>query len=711
MIHFCKEFRGEACAAELVKCTGLDRSFLLNENNWVSFETYNLMCDFLKREFEDDRIMYRVGLYSFSRIENFGSIAKLGLLLLTPENIYRRTPVLANASVRFGVYEPLEITENRMLLEFRTKPGYPFYQHNCDYRLGVFAGIPQIYGMPVATHRDVECVGRGDDRCVYEFSWSAPRSGWRGRLVTRFIFVGLLLAGSVLVWKPSLLSGIISAALLLQAGLFGYLLDLRKAVRGHQAINEDRADEIESALVFANQKYHEASETVTKLEAMVEATTAFNLRLVNRELYELVLEIIKNTLRYDRAMILFKHPDENILHDAMIIGETSDEVQQLMVKDHTQLDRTESPVVQAFLTKKSVLVSNVNDFENSIGRQALMASGTKSMIAIPLRIGSRVIGTLAVHRITSSEPMTGEDLRVVQTLVDMLAVVLENSELYQNLEKRVKQRTSELVSAKRQLERAYDDLKQTQSQLLHSEKMASIGKLVAGIAHELNNPAGIISGYLELMDLHAKRLAEKLDVKESPEDLKAEAEELESCIEPSRKAMRRIKAIVEDLRNFARLDETELMPADLNEGLQKMLPFFKNKTQNRIEIITQLKTLPVINCYPGDLNQAFSNIFENAVESIKAKGKIIIRSEIDLTDSEEKTITVTFEDDGSGIAPADLDRVFDPFFTTKEVGEGRGLGLSIAYGIIKRHNGKIVIQSELGKGTTVEVTLPVRQDY
>lgn len=170
-----------------------------------------------------------------------------------------------------------------------------------------------------------------------------------------------------------------------------------------------------------------------------------------------------------------------------------------------------------------------------------------------------------------------------------------------------------------------------------------------------------------------------------------------------------MKNIVQDLRNFSRLDENELMPADLNEGIEKMLQFFSNQTQNRVTIRTNLSPLPFVQCYPGHLNQVFSNMILNSIEAISGEGVITISTKA--VEANELLnvphVRIEIADTGCGIKSENVNKIYDPFYTTKEIGQGQGLGLAVAYGIVMRHNGKILVHSEFGKGTTMTVLIPV----
>ncbi len=274
-----------------------------------------------------------------------------------------------------------------------------------------------------------------------------------------------------------------------------------------------------------------------------------------------------------------------------------------------------------------------------------------------------------------------------------------------------------------ELQQANKELKETQQQLLQSEKMASIGQLAAGVAHEINNPVGYISsnittmkGYIkDLMQLFASYQALETQLPKSEEkqalltlkdDLGLEflQQDLNDIITESLDGVSRVKNIVQDLREFSHVDGGTWELADIHKGIDSTLNIVQNELKYKAEIIKEYGELPLLNCLPSQLNQVFMNLLVNAGQAIEKTGKIYIRS-----GSNKNLVWVEVEDTGSGIDQEHLKRIFDPFFTTKDVGKGTGLGLSLAYGIIEKHNGRIELDSELGRGSRFRIWLPRQQ--
>ncbi|MFH0703293.1 MAG: ATP-binding protein [bacterium] len=292
--------------------------------------------------------------------------------------------------------------------------------------------------------------------------------------------------------------------------------------------------------------------------------------------------------------------------------------------------------------------------------------------------------------------------------------------LYSSLEQKVKDRTNELALKNLQLEKAYKELQETQTMLIHNEKMTSLGQLVAGVAHEINNPINFIYGNLDHLKVYTNNLIKIIEeYKKSDEKLPFEnnqeinnikneldyefiVEDLPSLIRSCKDGSERCKQIVLDLRNFSRVDEAVIKEIDIHEGIESTLNILRNKYKNRIVIHKEYGDVPKLSCYAGQLNQVILNVLDNAAQAIPDTGDVYIR-----THFENNNIIMEFEDNGSGIDEAYLSKIFDPFFTTKPVGQGTGLGLSISYKIINKHNGTINVESQKNKGTKFTIKIPV----
>jgi signal transduction histidine kinase len=268
----------------------------------------------------------------------------------------------------------------------------------------------------------------------------------------------------------------------------------------------------------------------------------------------------------------------------------------------------------------------------------------------------------------------------------------------------------ELESKNRDLEDALKQLRETQQQLVMREKMASLGNLVAGVAHEINNPVGAVKSAADTsersIELVCRAIQDRPDLDDARNDKKLETalEILRNNNELTLTASDRIAEIVRSLKNFARLDEAEFQEANLHEGLDSTLTLLHHVLKRHINVVKKYGDLPPVQCYPNQLNQVFMNVLSNAEQAIEGEGTITI-----VTERRGDTVSVKISDDGAGIPSDELKRIFDPGFTTKGVGVGTGLGLSISYNIVEKHGGNIVAESEPGRGTTITITIPVTQ--
>jgi signal transduction histidine kinase len=314
------------------------------------------------------------------------------------------------------------------------------------------------------------------------------------------------------------------------------------------------------------------------------------------------------------------------------------------------------------------------------------------------------------HRLEESNYL--EINRLIRSYNDMAGSL---EKLYQSLEQQVKDRTKELDTA-------YTELKNTQAMMVHSEKMKSLGELVAGITHEINNPVNFIYGNLihlknytedlmsvielyseyepDLSEEHKKKigvLKEKIDINFLKDDL---PELIRSCQEGTE----RTKNIVLDLKNFSRLEEAVINNVDLPKEIETTLNILHNKFKNKITVHKEYQeNMPNVEAYGGQINQVFMNILDNAAFAVQDKGDVWIRLK-----SDNNSAIIQFEDNGCGMDEKTKNKVFDPFYTTKEVGQGTGLGMAISYKVIKNHGGEINIESELGKGSIFTITLPLK---
>ncbi|MBT3232355.1 MAG: PAS domain S-box protein [Calditrichaeota bacterium] len=328
-------------------------------------------------------------------------------------------------------------------------------------------------------------------------------------------------------------------------------------------------------------------------------------------------------------------------------------------------------------------------------QEIMASSGTLSSINIPLSVNNEWWGFIGFDNVREEREWDKEEIRLLRTAADMIGGYITRRLAAEALR----------VSLD-DLEKANQHLVETQGQLVQSEKMASLGMLVAGIAHEINTPIGAVSSMHNTSIRAFNKLHENLKSFCGVECLDDDGiiktfKVIEDGNRVIESGIERVTTIIKRLRSFARLDEAEIKEANLHEGLEDTLVLIHHETKHNIEIIKNFGEIPVISCFPGRLNQVFLNMLINAKQAIKEKGKITISTHL-----ENDKVYIKFADDGVGITKDKLSRVFDPGFTTKGVGVGTGLGLSICYQIIQDHHGTIKVDSEVGKGTTFTIILP-----
>lgn len=284
----------------------------------------------------------------------------------------------------------------------------------------------------------------------------------------------------------------------------------------------------------------------------------------------------------------------------------------------------------------------------------------------------------------------------------------------------------ELIKTNRDLKEVNSKLSDAQSKLIQSEKLASIGQLAAGVAHEINNPIGFIFSNFGTLEQYLEDLFQMLDAYEQAEasvsdgaalarirSLKADLdidylkEDIPNLMRESRDGIQRVRKIVQDLKDFSRVDaRQEWESVDLHAGIDSTLNIVNNEIKYKADVVKHYGALPEVQCLPSELNQVFMNLLVNAAHAITAeRGTITISTGVD-----GPNVWVEVADTGAGIAQENLKRIFDPVFTTKPVGKGTGLGLSLSYGIVQKHSGRMEVHSELGVGTRFRVTLPIKHE-
>ena len=342
---------------------------------------------------------------------------------------------------------------------------------------------------------------------------------------------------------------------------------------------------------------------------------------------------------------------------------------------------------------------------------AAVRTSVRSVIHAPLRTETLTAVLVFVHSRLAF--FTADHVRLLERLAPLGNQALANIEYLQMLKDRA-----------RELRESNEMLETSHLQLLQSEKMASIGQLAAGVAHEINNPLGFVLSNLGSLELYVNELLEVLSAYEILEatlpesspalhqvhgikarvDLDYLRQDVLQLVQESREGCVRVRDIVRDLKDFSCAEMTEdWQPSNVEKGLDSTLSLSLNEFKYKVELVKQYGGVPDIECLPSQLNQVFLNLIVNAEQSIEGQGRIWVR-----TGREGETVWVEIADEGQGIPAKYMSRIFDPFFTSKPVGQGTGLGLSLSYSIVRRHNGRIDVDSEPGCGSRFRIWLPIK---
>lgn len=441
---------------------------------------------------------------------------------------------------------------------------------------------------------------------------------------------------------------------------------------------------------------------------------------------------VRRVLNADRVGILRFDPDSGYCSGEFIAEDVLPNLDSaLNVKVH---DRYGDQHLNQFSQGTAQVISDTTKLEAKLPYfDVIEWFQVKAQITVPLMEGDTLWGLLCIHQCGRTRQWEETELEFVTQVAAQISVALRQANLFQQ---------SSLLGQTReeadQLAQALRDLRAAQLQIIHAEKMASLGQLVAGIAHEINNPINFIHGNLEHAEqyiqelLHCTMLYREHCPDSIPQiqahwqnaDLEFTVEDLPKMLESMKVGTERIRDIVTSLRNFSRLDEAEFKAVDIHDGIDSTLMILQHRLKPSIDspmiqVVKDYDALPMVECYPGQLNQVFMNLLSNAIDAIEERnverspdrlatspGKIRISTAM----IDQDSISIRISDNGLGIDEAALSRLFDPFFTTKTIGKGTGLGLSISYQIVtEKHHGKLYCHSTSGQGAEFVVELPIRQ--
>ncbi|MEA5574477.1 AAA family ATPase [Calothrix sp. UHCC 0171] len=440
-----------------------------------------------------------------------------------------------------------------------------------------------------------------------------------------------------------------------------------------------------------------------------------------------------------------KHQDKHQDKEWFVVAQANtQQTQRLEISLGEFEEIPQSLIYTVARSQETAVFENLSAVVQFASDRYISSQQPKSVLCTPISQKGKVIGILYLENNLTVGAFTSDRLQVIQLLTTQAAISLENAQLYcqleeysHTLEQKVSERTQELTQKATQLESTLQELQRTQTQLIQSEKMSSLGQLVAGIAHEINNPVNFIHGNINHLKQYMQDLLYLVNISQqsNPHPVKTSElvseididfiqEDLPKTLKSMEVGTERIREIVLSLRTFSRMDEAEFKKVDIHTGIDSTIMILQHRLKETsehpaIQIIKNYDQLPLVECYAGQLNQVFMNILTNAIDAINEKNSKLNFAEIAATPHQitirtlvidNDWIEIAIADNGIGIPEKVKHKVFNPFFTTKPVGKGTGMGMSISYQIItEKHGGKLECFSIPNQGTEFVIKIPIHQ--
>ncbi|PLZ90387.1 ATPase [Fischerella muscicola CCMEE 5323] len=464
----------------------------------------------------------------------------------------------------------------------------------------------------------------------------------------------------------------------------------------------------------------ELLERYQEIDLFEDISTQITVSLDVRQIAQLVLQEISQLIESSAGMILLLNPDATAFESIAEFG---------LFFTHGYPEPSKGIIGKIVQSNRAELINDIQADPRLEGQE-----NVRALICVPLRAKERVLGVIAIGT-QNTDAYTTEHLKLVSIFATQTAIAIEKALLYEQS----CQAAAESQAQTEKLQQALQDLQLAQTQLIQSEKMSSLGQLIAGVAHEINNPVNFICGNLKYVAEYAKDLLQLLQdyqkiLPVTPAELQSELDtidleflmqDLPKLLDSMKLGTDRIVEIVQSLKNFSRHDEAQMKAVNIHDGINGTLMILRHRlkasaSHPEITVVKEYGKLPLVECYPGQLNQVFMNILANAIDALEEGigcrtwsgdnpeqsplPTIHIRTEI----LDDQWIVIRIADNGLGMTEDVMQRIYDPFFTTKEIGKGTGLGMAISHQIVvDKHQGILKCRSQPGEGTEFWIQIPV----
>lgn len=731
LIPFVEKEVGPEGGAALCRAAGRSREYLMADHNWLPIAVANEMVrvameltgdtdeERWARRYSDDMMDWKPS----REYRHYLGTYTMGIG--SPRELYAREHNFTETVARLCRLDVLSLKRSSAVFRRTPNPGHTIPRWFCVWENVKCERYPTNWGLPRAVVVERQCAARGAECCLVELRWKNPPLGRRfwGPTLLGSAASGALVAGLAasqpLSWAAE---GVVATLPVLLGGAVGHGLVLRARWQHTKRMLELQSEEILYSNNELEKKFRDLETTIEQLSLLSELSAAVNASLDVEKIYEQALERLVHQMGYQSAYLFLVDHSRQMVRGHRMAGRGSAPIRFTDVE--FRLDDVHCGASQVASSGRPLVIDDVENTTLPVDVPTARSFGVRSVVMVPLRVKDAVFGVLNV---TASEPgRVGEaDLDLLSAVANQVALALDRAESFQTIEElsrgledKVRVRTEQLRTAHEELQAAYRELQATQMQLIQREKMASVGQLVAGVAHELNNPIGFVYSNVTTLEDFVRRLRAMLEAYRAaplPEidraRLQAEWDArkvdyalkyLDSMIQGIREGAERARKIVRDLRVFARTQDDVWQPVDIHEEIESSLTLLNHLLKDRVEVHRKYGELPAIECIRSQMDQVFLNLLANAAQAIPGPGAITIE-----TRQDGPTAVIGIADTGPGIPPEIMGRLFDPFFTTKPVGEGTGLGLSISYEIVKKHGGEIRAESLADGGAIFTVRIPL----